>query len=94
MIQLLPGLRIKVSNKHSTYGRVKVKSIQLFLGKHNADGTTVVSGSTSQVSGNGSNPSTDSGQTGGGTNTGDNTGGGTTTGGGTDPGAGDGVDEG
>ena len=34
MIQLLPGLRIKVSNKHSTYGRVKVKSIQLFLGKY------------------------------------------------------------
>ena len=32
--QLLPGLRIKVSNKHSTYGRVKVKSIQLFLGKY------------------------------------------------------------
>jgi len=32
MIQLLPGLRIKVSNKHSTYGRVKVKTIQLFLG--------------------------------------------------------------
>jgi len=29
MIQLLPGLRIKVSNKHSTYGRVKVKSIPL-----------------------------------------------------------------
>jgi hypothetical protein len=36
MIQLLPGLRIKVSNKHSTYGRVKVKSIQLFLGKYNS----------------------------------------------------------
>ena len=34
MIQLLPGLRIKVPNKHSTYGRVKVKSIQLFLGKY------------------------------------------------------------
>ena len=34
MIQLLPGLRIKVSNKHSTYGRVKVKTIQLFLGKY------------------------------------------------------------
>jgi hypothetical protein len=32
MVQLLPGLRIKVSNKHSTYGRVKVKTIQLFLG--------------------------------------------------------------
>ena len=38
MIQLLPGLRIKVSNKHSTYGRVKVKSIQLFLGKYNTCG--------------------------------------------------------
>ncbi len=25
---------IKVPNKHSTYGRVKVKPIQLFLGKH------------------------------------------------------------
>ena len=35
MIQLLPGLRIKVSNKHSTYGRVKVKSIQRFSGKYN-----------------------------------------------------------
>ena len=34
MIQLLPGLRIKVPNRHSTYGRVKVKSIQLFLGKY------------------------------------------------------------
>jgi hypothetical protein len=34
MIQLLPGLRIKVSNKHSTYGRVKVKNIQLFLGNY------------------------------------------------------------
>ena len=32
IIQLLPGLRIKVPNKHSTNGRVKVKSIQLFLG--------------------------------------------------------------
>ena len=38
MIQLLPGLRIKVSNKHSTYGRVKVKSIQLFLGKYSFSG--------------------------------------------------------
>ena len=29
IIQLLPGLRIKVPNRHSTYGRVKVKSIPL-----------------------------------------------------------------
>ena len=35
MIQLLPGIRIKVPNKHSTYGRVKVKTIQLISGKHN-----------------------------------------------------------
>jgi len=35
MIQLLPGIRIKVPNRHSTYGRVKVKTIQLFLGKYN-----------------------------------------------------------
>ena len=35
MIQLLPGIRIKVSKEHSTYGRVKVKTIQLFLGKYN-----------------------------------------------------------
>ena len=35
MIQLLPGIRIKVTKRHSTYGRVKVKSIQLFLGKYN-----------------------------------------------------------
>ena len=34
MIQLLPGIRIKVSKEHSTYGRVKVKTIQLFLGKY------------------------------------------------------------
>ena len=34
MIQLLPGTRIKVSKEHSTYGRVKVKTIQLFLGKY------------------------------------------------------------
>ena len=34
MIQLLPGIRIKVPNKHSTYGRVKVKTIQLISGKH------------------------------------------------------------
>jgi len=34
MIQLLPGIRIKVPNRHSTYGRVKVKTIQLFLGKY------------------------------------------------------------
>ena len=33
-IQLLPGIRIKVPNKHSTNGRDKVKSIQLFLGKY------------------------------------------------------------
>ena len=32
IIQLLPGVRIKVPNRHSTYGRVKVKTIQLFLG--------------------------------------------------------------
>ena len=32
IIQLLPGVRIKVHNRHSTYGRVKVKTIQLFLG--------------------------------------------------------------
>ena len=32
MIQLLPGIRIKVPNKHSTYGRVKVKTIQLISG--------------------------------------------------------------
>ena len=37
MIQLLPGIRIKVPNKHSTYGRVKVKTIQLISGKHNAN---------------------------------------------------------
>ena len=35
MIQLLPGIRIKEPFRHSTYGRVKVKTIQLFLGKHN-----------------------------------------------------------
>ena len=35
MIQLLPGIRIKVPDRHSTRGRVKVKSIQLFLGKDN-----------------------------------------------------------
>ena len=35
MIQLLPGIRIKVPNRHSTYGRVKLKTIQLFLGKYN-----------------------------------------------------------
>ena len=34
MIQLLPGIRIKEPFRHSTYGRVKVKTIQLFLGKH------------------------------------------------------------
>ena len=34
MIQLLPGIRIKVPNRHSTYGRVKLKTIQLFLGKY------------------------------------------------------------
>jgi len=34
MIQLLPGIRIKVPNKHSTYGRGKVKTIQLISGKH------------------------------------------------------------
>ena len=34
IIQLLPGVRIKVPNRHSTYGRVKVKTIQLFLGKY------------------------------------------------------------
>ena len=34
MIQLLPGIRIKVSKEHSTYGRIKVKTIQLFLGKY------------------------------------------------------------
>lgn len=33
MIQLLPGIRIKVPDRHSTHGRVKVKSIQLFPGK-------------------------------------------------------------
>ena len=43
MIQLLPGLRIKVPNRHSTYGRVKVKSIQLFLGKYSYIATTSVS---------------------------------------------------
>ena len=32
MIQLLPGIRIKVPNKHSTYGRVKLKTIQLLPG--------------------------------------------------------------
>jgi hypothetical protein len=36
MIQLLPGIRIKVPNKHSTYGRGKVKTIQLISGKHSA----------------------------------------------------------
>ena len=34
MIQLLPGIRIKAPSGHSTYGRVKVKTIQLFLGKY------------------------------------------------------------
>ena len=44
MIQLLPGIRIKEPFRHSTYGRVKVKTIplgsaawlvqELFLGKH------------------------------------------------------------
>jgi hypothetical protein len=29
----MPGLREKVPRIHSTYGRVKVKTIQLFLGK-------------------------------------------------------------
>ena len=28
------GIRIKVPNRHSIYGRVKVKTIQLFLGKY------------------------------------------------------------
>jgi hypothetical protein len=32
--ELLPGIRIKVPNRHSTYGRVKLKTIQLFLGKY------------------------------------------------------------
>ncbi len=31
----MPGLREKVPRIHSTYGRVKVKTIQLFLGKDN-----------------------------------------------------------
>jgi hypothetical protein len=34
-IQLLPGLGRRYPQRHSTYGRVKVKSIQLFLGKYN-----------------------------------------------------------
>ena len=34
IIQLLPGISINVTNRHSTYGRVKVKNIQLFLGKY------------------------------------------------------------
>ena len=38
MIQLLPGIRIKVPNRHSIYGRVKVKTIQLFLGKYKRRG--------------------------------------------------------
>ena len=41
MIQLLSGIRIKVSNRHSTYGRVKVKTIQLFLGKYKTMNKTV-----------------------------------------------------
>ena len=41
MIQLLPGIRIKEPFRHSTYGRVKVKTIQLFLGKYTlSDKTT------------------------------------------------------
>ena len=34
MIQLLPGLRIKEPYRHSTYGRVKLKTIHLFMGKY------------------------------------------------------------
>ena len=30
IIQLLPGIRIKVQDKHSTYGRVKVKPFNFF----------------------------------------------------------------
>ena len=33
IIQLLPGVRIKVPNRHSTYGRVKVKNIPLELAR-------------------------------------------------------------
>ena len=34
IIQLLPGLRMRYPKGHSTYGRVKVIIIQLFLGKY------------------------------------------------------------
>ena len=34
IIQLLPGLGRRYPKRHSTYGRVKVKTIQLFLGKY------------------------------------------------------------
>ena len=34
MIQLLPEIRTKVPNRYSTYGRIKVKTIQLFLEKY------------------------------------------------------------
>ena len=37
----MPGIRIKVPKRHSTYGRVKVKNIQLILGKYNLSATSI-----------------------------------------------------